>query len=119
MTVSKKFIAIACLFIVAGLLTSTVFAAADANKPKKERPGMDMVKGTVAVTKDANGISAIKITTKDNMVYNVMMDEKGKELAKHDGKEVGVHGVITKKNTENWITVKHIMEPGKDKNKGY
>jgi hypothetical protein len=47
------------------------------------------MKGTVSVTKDANDVvTAVKLTTENKVVHNVVLDKEGKELGKLAGKEV-------------------------------
>jgi hypothetical protein len=94
-------IAIAALSIFAA---TSVFGA-DANAPAMPKPATVTVVGTVSIVKDANSVvTAIKVTAKDG-VYNVVLDKEGMEVAKMDGKEAEVQGVVTKKGADNWIKV--------------
>ena len=64
-----------------------------------------VVQGTVAVTKDAdNNITAITLNAGE-VVYSVVLNEKGKELATSDGKKVEVRGVVTEKDKVKFIEV--------------
>ncbi len=90
------------------LMASVVLA--DANAPAKPKP-LVKIEGAVSVVKDANAIKEVKVTTKDKGVFNVVLNEKGKELGKRmAGKEAIVHGTVTEKNGEKWIDV-HAFNP--------
>jgi hypothetical protein len=82
------------------IFAASMVLAADANAPAAPKPApaptpapapapMTM-KGTVSVVKDANDvITAVKLTTEDKVVHNVVLDKEGKELgSKMAGKEV-------------------------------
>ncbi len=96
---------------VAAFMASVVLA--DANAPAgKTKPAITKIEGAVSVTKDANEIKTVKVTTKDKGVFNVVLNEKGKELGKKmGGKEAVVHGIVTEKNGEKWIDVHKFNLP--------
>jgi len=97
------------LGVAAVFMAANVFAAGtETEKPKKpEHPAMTVgVEGTVSVTKDANSVvTAIKLTTAGKIVYNITLDEKGKELGALDGKEVKAKGIVTEKDGQKWVKV--------------
>jgi hypothetical protein len=111
------------LGVAAVFLSANVFAAGTETHAKPKKPEsvpnvmMNMrLDGTVSVAKDANGVvTSIKLTTTDKTVYNVKLDEKGKELGGFDGKEVTVRGVITEKNGQKWIEVHGLQLVNKNK----
>lgn len=106
------------LGVAAVFMAANVFAA-DANKPKKpEDPAVVTVpvEGMVSVTKDANSVvTSIKLTTSGKVVYNVTLDDKGKELATLDGKEVRARGVVTEKDGQKWLKVHEFRAVEKKK----
>jgi len=74
--------------VAVSVLAASVGFAADANAPA-EKPALITVKGVVSVVKDANGVvTAVKLTTADKVVSNVIMDKVAMDMAKADGKEV-------------------------------
>ncbi len=78
---------------VMSIFAASMVFAAEAGAPAEPKPAPApapmMVKGTVSVVKDAGGmITAVKLTTEDKVVHNVVLDKEGMELAKADGKEV-------------------------------
>jgi hypothetical protein len=96
------------LGVAAVFMAANVFAAGTepTEKPKKPEHPVVPVEGTVSVTKDANSvITSIKLTTASKIVYNVTIDEKGKELATLDGKEVKAKCIITEKDGQKWAKV--------------
>jgi ribosomal protein S4E len=106
------------LGVAAVFMAANVFAAG--TEPKKpEHAGAATtvtVEGTVSVTKDANSVvTSIKLTTANKTVYNVILDEKGKELAALDGKEVRVKGVVSEKDGQKWIKVQEFKPVEKKK----
>ncbi|MCZ7646958.1 MAG: hypothetical protein M5U26_17165 [Planctomycetota bacterium] len=64
------------------------------------------VTGAVSVTQDGDNVTAVTIKTEDGKSYSVTLDEKGKEVAKHNGKKVTVTGEVAEKDGAHWITVK-------------
>jgi len=102
MLVKKDLVKLAILLIAGtALLSSVCFAAEEAPKAVK------VVQGVVTVTKDANNvINKVTLTAKDKVVYNITLDEKGKELGKTmASKEVEVSGTISKEAGQETITV--------------
>lgn len=105
---------IICSLAVAMIALLSVNAIA---KDKEE--GKMHVKGTVSVTKDASGnITAVMLTTEKGEMYNITLDEKGKELGeKMEGKMVKVKGMEMMKDGQKWLTVEKFSE--RKKGKGY
>ena len=90
--------------------------AADANQPKgtpKEKSkDNSLVIGIVTIVKDNDGnISEIKVTTHKDLIYKVVLDEKGKELGKTMvDKRARIEGLIETKGNVHWLTVKTFSE---------
>ena len=98
MFVKKQRIGIVLLaMLTAAILASTCFAA-EGNAVK--------VQGTVSVTKEADAIKSVQLTT-DSGVYNVELDENGLALGEMDGKQVEVEGTVTvpEKDGPKWLKV--------------
>lgn len=98
------------LGVAAVFMAANVFAAGTEPNEKPKKPEHPVVavglEGTVSVTRDANNVvTSIKLTTAGKMVYNVTLDEKGKELAALDGKEVRARGVVTEKDGQKWVKI--------------
>jgi hypothetical protein len=98
---------------------SAVFAA-EANAPAgpKPAPAPITVKGTVSVVKDANGlVTAVKLTTEDKVVHNVVLDKEGLKLGNEaDGKEVEAQA-INKKGTNLKVLSFKVVEKAAEKPK--
>ena len=90
--------------------------AADANQPKgtpKEKSKEpSLVVGLVTAVKDNDGnIAEIKVTVHKNLMYRVVLDEKGIELGKTMAdKRVKIVGTIDKKGEVEWVTIKTFSE---------
>jgi hypothetical protein len=90
--------------------------AADANQPKetpKEKArDNNLVIGIVGVVKDNDGnITEIKVTAHKDLVYRVVLDEKGIELGKTMfDKRARIEGFIETKGNVQWLTVKTFGE---------
>jgi hypothetical protein len=89
--------------------------AADPNRPKgtpKDKSKEQMVVGLLSVTKDNDGnFTEIKVTVIRNLIYRVVLDEKGKELGKAlADKRVKIVGTVEKKGEVEWVTVKTFSE---------
>jgi hypothetical protein len=95
--------------------------AADANQPKhtpKETPkekskDTSLVIGIVTITKDNDGnIAEVKVIAHKELVYKVVLDEKGIELGKTMAdKRARIEGSIETKGDTKWLTVKTFGEP--------
>ena len=91
--------------------------AADANQPKgtpKEKSNDNkLVIGIVTVVKDNDGnITEIKVKAHRELIYQVVLDEKGKELGKTMAdKSARIEGSIEIKGNVHWLTVKTFSEP--------
>ena len=85
-------------------------ACSSGPKPPEERT----IRGQAVVEKAGDGtITAIRINArKRSRVYNVNLDEKGKQLADEVGKNLVITGMYQRKNDERWITVKEFHEEG-------
>ncbi len=86
--------------------------AADANQPKEKSKDNSLVIGIVTIVKDNDGnISEIKVTTHKDLIYKVVLDEKGKELGKTMvDKRARIEGLIETKGNVHWLTVKTFSE---------
>jgi hypothetical protein len=89
--------------------------AEDANHPKnppKENPkdSERLVIGIVEVVKDNNNVTEIKVVAHKNLIYQVTLDEKGKELAKLADKKARITGIIETKGDVQWLTVKTFSD---------
>ncbi|MEI6235097.1 MAG: hypothetical protein WCT04_18730 [Planctomycetota bacterium] len=91
--------------------------AADKGTKKKSEGGPVSVTGKISTTKkDADDFTSIKLTTPDGKVYNITLDEKGKDLAKkYEGISAVVNGTSTTKDKDLWLTVESIGEKKKKK----
>ena len=91
--------------------------AADVNQPKgtpKEKSKDNApITGSVTVVKGNDGnITEIKVTAHKELIYRVVLDEKGIELGKTmAGKTARIEGTIEKKGDVQWLTVKTFSEP--------
>jgi hypothetical protein len=108
-------VAVCLLFSIVGDVM-----AADANQPKthRETPNekakdVKLVIGIVSMTKDNDGnITEIKVTTHPEIIYRVVLDEKGIDLGKTMvDKRARIEGTIEKKGDVEWLTVKTFGEP--------
>lgn len=97
MLAKKQTLGILCLAILtAAILASTCFAAeGDAVK----------VQGTVSVTKEADAIKSVQLTT-DAGTYYIELDENGLALGEMDGKKVEVEGTVTVSEKEGLKSLK-------------
>ncbi len=101
-----------CFFIA---MSSNTFAA-DPNKPKaapKEKQNdLRLVIGVVSVVKDKDGnITEIKVTTHPELIYKIVLDDKGIELGKTlVDKRARIEGFIETKGKDQWVTVKTFTE---------
>jgi thymidylate synthase ThyX len=110
MLAKKDLVKLAILLIAGTALLSTVCFAAE-QAPGVEPPKLVKVQGVVNVTKDANEITKVTLTTKDKVVYNIVLNMKGLDLGKEMAdKEVEVEGTVSKKGTQEWIRVRSYKE---------
>ena len=86
--------------------------AADANQPKEKSKDNNLVIGIVTVVKDNDGnIAEIKVTAHKELLYQVVLDEKGKELGKTMAdKRARIEGLIETKGKVQWLTVKTFSD---------
>jgi thymidylate synthase ThyX len=109
---AKKDLVKLAIVLIAGtaLLSAVCFAAEQA--PGVESPKLVKVQGVVSVTKDANDvITKVTLTTKDKAVYNVVLSMRGLDLGKEMAdKEVEVEGIVSKRDTQDWIRVRSYKQ---------
>lgn len=86
--------------------------AADPNMPDRPRFDPNTIRGRVIVEKDADGnITAAKLESRRHGTYNIVLDEKGKELAeKMADKFVAVTGTVQTQDDQQWLTVEKYTE---------
>lgn len=106
MLTKKNLVKLAIVLIAETALLNVVCFAVE-QTPETEQPNLVKVQGIVNVTKDANDvITKVTLTTKDKVVYNVVLNLKGLDLGKGmAGKEVEVEGIVSKEGIQNWIKV--------------
>ena len=106
----KKLIMLTFVAAMAGFLFVGISSAAEPNAPKFD-PNT-MFRGRIVVTKDANGvITAVKLENRRRGTFNIVLDEKGKELGeKMADKFVEITGKETTKDNEKWLTVEKYSE---------
>ncbi|MBN2210927.1 MAG: hypothetical protein JW709_05985 [Sedimentisphaerales bacterium] len=90
-------------FILLMALCMNALLMAEDNTPVT--PAQTTVTGTVKVTYGENKTVVSVTLTADKEVYNVVQDEKGKELVKLDGKKIEATGTVSKTETVKWLTV--------------
>jgi len=100
------------MFLFAGASSALAREGGDKKAPRKPR-----IVGTVAVTKekkdDKEEITAITLTVArktESIVYNVVLDEKGKGLAELDGKRAAVVGTVAEADGKKQLTVESFEE---------
>ncbi|MGA2914749.1 MAG: hypothetical protein ABSE89_01850 [Sedimentisphaerales bacterium] len=104
------------LTIMAAMFFAGVSKAQEPNAPKQEpnapKFNPNMFRGRIVVTKDANGIiTSVKLENRRRGTFNIVLDEKGKELAeKMADKFVEITGKETTKDNEKWLTVENYSE---------
>ena len=107
--------AMVLLGAVVGILACVGIAAAAEEAQQKVT-----VVGKVSVTEDDDwNVTAAKLTTDAGVVYQIVLNEKGKKLAAEmDGAKVQVTGTVaTKEGSAKWLTVltfKEVEEVGGD-----
>jgi len=105
----KKLIAFTLVVVMVQFLFVGISKAAEPNAPRFDP---NTFRGRVVVTKDANGvITSAKLESRRRGTWNIVFDEKGKELAeKMADKFVAVTGTVTTKDNEKWLTVEKYTE---------
>ena len=97
--------------VLLGLVSDT--QAADPNKPKKMARNKEVVVvGTVSAVKDNDGNATdVKIKTAKDLIYQVTLDDKGKELGKTMAdKKVRLVGTLETKGEVKWLTIIKFSE---------
>ncbi len=85
--------------------------AADPNRPQRPHFDPNSIVGRVAVVKDANGVvTSVKLESRRNAGWNIVLDAKGLELADLADKFVRVTGKKETKDDVQWLTVETIQE---------
>ena len=111
------------LFIIAALVGFTfvdVAKAADPNRPQRPQFDPNAIRGRVLVEKDAEGVvTSIKIENRRRGNWNVVLDEKGKELAQMENKIVHVVGKVEDKDGQKWVTVESFTEMKRPQRPGF
>ncbi|HUT35309.1 MAG TPA: hypothetical protein VNE39_17600 [Planctomycetota bacterium] len=102
----SRVLALIAVCVAMVLVAGQAMAREKGGAPKVPKPKPIM--GTVAVTKDADTIKSITITSgkKDApVVYCVVLDDNGKKVAELDGKKVKATGTVEEKDGNKWLTV--------------
>ncbi|MGA2915509.1 MAG: hypothetical protein ABSE89_05735 [Sedimentisphaerales bacterium] len=101
----KKAVVLFTLCLFTAFVVSSTFAA----EPPAKEPVKTVI-GTVNVVKDANGVVKEIMLHTAMVKYNIVLDEKGKELAALDGKKVKATGVVEVKGKAEWLKVHKFEE---------
>jgi hypothetical protein len=105
-----------CLCLAAFAAAAGLLSACDSGpKPPEERT----IRGQAVVEKASDGtITAIRVkAVKRSRVYNIDVDEKGKQLADMVGRDLVITGMYERRNDERWMTVKEVKEEGAEDEK--
>ena len=99
----KQTIGILCLAMLMTALWASTCSAAEGEATK--------VQGTVSVTKEADVVKSVQLTT-DAGTYYIELDENGLALGEMDGKQVEVEGTVTvpEKDGPKWLKVLSFNE---------
>ncbi len=105
----KKMIMLTLMAAMVEFLFVGISRAEEPNAPKFDP---NMFRGRIVVVKDANGvITAVKLENRRRGTFNIVLDEKGKELGeKMVDKFVEITGTETIKDNEKWLTVENYSE---------
>ncbi|OHB56720.1 MAG: hypothetical protein A2Y12_12740 [Planctomycetes bacterium GWF2_42_9] len=109
----KKLLILFVMAAIVELAFVNVSLAADPNMPKRMPFDPNAIRGRVLVEKDANGVvTAVKIQSRRTLGdYNVVLDEKGKELADTMASRiVQVEGKVEEKDGVKWLTIESYKE---------
>jgi hypothetical protein len=111
---AMSLVGVVAVCLLLGLVSNVM--GADANQPKgtpkeKSKDNPPII-GLVTVVKDSNeNITDIKVKVHRELVYQVVLDEKGKELGKTMAdKRVKIEGTVEMKGDVHWLTVKTFIE---------
>lgn len=117
---SKGILRVVLVAVAMGVFAVSAVMAADVNAPAapkplpKPAPAPVELKGIVSAVKDANGVvTAVKLTTVDKVVHNVVLDKEGMELGKLAGKEVDAQ--IIKKGPDVKVLFFKVVEKAAEK----
>jgi hypothetical protein len=105
----KKLIMLTLMAAMVEFLFVGISRAEEPNAPKFDP---NMFRGRIVVAKDVNGvITAVKLENRRRGTFNIVLDEKGKELGeKMADKFVEITGKETTKDNEKWLTVEKYSE---------
>ena len=111
----KKFVMILAAAVTTCVLLGLVSSAqaADPNQPKKMARNKEVpVIGTVIAVKDNDGNATdVKIKTAKDLIYQVTLDETGKELGNTMAdKKVRAVGTLETKGEVKWLTIIKFSE---------
>ncbi|MEN6385431.1 MAG: hypothetical protein ABFD79_09545 [Phycisphaerales bacterium] len=103
------------LFVMAAMVNFMlvgVSKAADPNKPNRPMFDPNAIRGKVEVVKDANGtITSMKILNKRRGDWNVVLNDKAKELAQElEGRIVEITGTQETKDGQKWVTIESYKQ---------
>lgn len=98
-------------WILVAIAIAVLLALVFANILRRQRK-TTIVEGDISTVKDKQEeIIEVKLLANDNVVYMVVLDAKGKNLAVDmDGKEVEALGTVQDKDGEKWLTVESYVE---------
>jgi hypothetical protein len=106
---------LAALWLIAACSDGVARERGEKKKREPKEPKPSAVVGVVAVEKDGDEIKGVTLTAKrkdKEVVLNVELDEKGKQLGEEmDGKKTMVKGTVKTKDGAKWITVQEFKEP--------
>ena len=102
MSTRKQLIMVVCLAMTMTLAIGVVSLAAEDSESN-----VVTLQGVVDTYVDANDIiESVQLTTSEDIVYEVVLDEKGIEFGENmDGEKVEVKGIVTEKDEQKWIKV--------------
>ena len=102
MLTRKQLIGAVCLAMAMTLVIGAASLAVE-----EPEPNVVTLQGLVSTYVDVNDvIESVQLTTAEDIIYEVVLDEKGIELGDNmDGKEVEVNGIVIEVDEQKWIEV--------------